>query len=99
MLILSKNVFRTPVGRYRKGPGTVSERTFIVSQEQEIQMECEALVDLLMRRYADRLTPAMVDGVRGSVEAVVKTVAAVRSVPLAHGDAPLLGFVPVRTDG
>jgi hypothetical protein len=52
-----------------------------------------------MRRYGDRLTPDMVDGLRGSVEAVVKTVAAVRSVPLAHGDAPLFGFAPVRKDG
>jgi hypothetical protein len=52
-----------------------------------------------MRRYGDRLTPDMVDGLRGAVEAVVKTVAAVRSVPLANGDAPLLGFAPVRTDG
>jgi hypothetical protein len=41
----------------------------------------------------------MVDGLRGSVEAVVKTVAAVRSVTLANGDAPLLGFAPVRKDG
>jgi hypothetical protein len=70
-----------------------------VSQEPEIQGECEATVDLLMRRYGDRLTPDMVDGLRGSVEAVVKTVAAVRSVPLANGDAPLLGFAPVRKDG
>jgi hypothetical protein len=70
-----------------------------VSQEPEIQGECEATVDLLMRRYGDRLTPDMVDGLRGSVEAVVKTVAAVRSVTLANGDAPLLGFAPVRKDG
>jgi len=41
----------------------------------------------------------MVDGLRGSVEAVVKTVAAVRSVTLANGDAPLFGFAPVRKDG
>ena len=70
-----------------------------MSQEQEIQVECEAAFDLLMRRYGDRLTPDMVDGLRGSVEAVVKTVAAVRSVTLANGDAPLLGFAPVRKDG
>ena len=70
-----------------------------MSQEQEIQGECEAAFNLLMRRYGDRLTPDMVDGLRGSVEAVVKTVAAVRSVTLANGDAPLFGFVPVRKDG
>jgi hypothetical protein len=70
-----------------------------VSQEPESRGECEAAVDLLRRRYGDRLTPDMVDGLRGAVEAVVKTVAAVRSVPLANGDAPLRGFAPVRTDG
>jgi hypothetical protein len=70
-----------------------------VSQEQEIQVECEAAFNLLMRRYGDRLTPDMVDGLRGAVEAVGKTVAAVRAVPLANGDAPLRGFAPVRTDG
>ncbi|MBP1777753.1 MAG: hypothetical protein H6Q86_3763 [candidate division NC10 bacterium] len=61
-------------------------------------MECEAAFDLLIRRYGERLTPEMVDGLRGSVEAVVKTVAAVRSVKLANGDAPLLGFAPVRKE-
>jgi hypothetical protein len=70
-----------------------------VSQEQEFQLESEAAFNLLMRRYGDRLTPDMVDGLRGSVEAVVKTVAAVRSVTLANGDAPLVGFAPFRKDG
>ena len=70
-----------------------------MSQEQEFRVECEAAFDLLMRRFGDRLTPEMVDGLRGSVEAVVKTVAAVRSVKLANGDAPLLGFAPVRKEG
>jgi len=69
-----------------------------VSQEQGVQVECEAAFDLLMQRYGDRLTPEMVDGLRGSVEAVVKTVAAVRSVKLANGDAPLLGFAPVHKE-
>jgi hypothetical protein len=70
----------------------------IVSQEQGLRVECEAAFDLLMHRYGDRLTPEMVDGLRGSVEAVVKTVAAVRSVKLENGDAPLLGFTPVRKE-
>jgi hypothetical protein len=85
--------------RIKPIPLTVSERTCIVSQEQEIRVECEVAFDLLMHRYGSRLTPEMVDGLRGSVEAVVKTVAAVRSVTLANGDAPLLGFVPVRKEG
>jgi len=70
-----------------------------VSEEQEIQMECEAAFDLLMRRYGDRLTPEMVDGLRGSVETVVKTVAAVRSMRLEIGDAPLVCLAPSRREG
>ena len=70
-----------------------------MSEVLPIQKECEAAFDLLMRRYGDRLTPEMAEGLRGSVEAVVKTVAAVRSVKLENGDAPLIGFAPVRKEG
>ena len=70
-----------------------------MSEELPIQRECEAAFDLLMRRYGERLTPEMAEGLRGSVEAVVKTVAAVRSVPLGNGDAPLFGFTPVKEEG
>ncbi len=65
-----------------------------MDHEQEIPAECEAAFEWLMRRYGDRLTPEMADGLRASVEGVVKTVAAMRKVPLANGDAPLLGFDP-----
>jgi hypothetical protein len=70
-----------------------------VSEDQEIQRECEAALDFLMRRYGERLTPEMREGLRGSVETVVKTVAAVRSVRLENGDAPLGGFAPLRGEG
>jgi hypothetical protein len=70
-----------------------------VSQERAIQEECDAAFDLLMRRYGDRLTPEMAEGLRGAVQAVAKTVAAVRSVRLENGEAPLTGFAPVRKEG
>jgi len=70
-----------------------------VSEVLPIQKECEAAFELLMRRYGDRLSPEMTEGLRGAVEAVVKTVAAVRSVKLENGDAPLIGFTPVRKEG
>jgi hypothetical protein len=70
-----------------------------VSEDQEIQRECEAALDFLMRRYGERLTPEMREGLRGSVETVAKTVAAVRSVRLENGDAPLGGFAPLRGEG
>ncbi len=70
-----------------------------MSEDQRMQTESEAAFDLLMRRYGDRLTPEMVEGLRGSVEAVEKTVVALRSVRLENGDAPLVGFAPVRREG
>jgi len=70
-----------------------------VTDEQEFRQECEAAFDLLIRRYGDRLSPEMVAGLRGSVEAVVKTVRALRSIRLQNGDAPLLGFGHIRKEG
>lgn len=70
-----------------------------MSDEQEIQRECQAVFEWLMDRYGNRLTPEMADGLRATVEGVVKTVAAVRSVKLENGEAPLLGFTPVRKEG
>jgi hypothetical protein len=70
-----------------------------VSEDPEIQRECEAVLELLMRPYGDRLTPEMREGLRGSVETVVKTVAAVRSVRLENSEAPLGGFAPLRGEG
>jgi len=70
-----------------------------VSEDHGIQRECEAAFDLLMDLYGDRLTPEMREGLRGSVETVVKTVAAVRSVRLENGEAPLGGFAPLRGEG
>ncbi len=70
-----------------------------MSEEQGIRKECEAAFEWLLHRYGDRLTPEMADGLRGAVETVVKTVAAVRAVPLANGEAPLTAFAPLRKDG
>ena len=69
-----------------------------MGEEEKIRMESEAALDLLRCRYGDRLTPEMADGLRASVEAVVKTAAAIRSVRLGNGDAPLVGFAPSRTE-
>jgi len=52
----------------------------------------------LMQHYGGRLSPEMAEMLRGAVDAVLKTVSPVRDVPLANGDAPLLGFAPVRTE-
>jgi hypothetical protein len=70
-----------------------------VSEEERLRLESEAAFELLMRRYGDRLSPEVAADLRGCVEAVVKTVTALRSVRLENGDAPLLGFAPVRKAG
>lgn len=70
-----------------------------MSDEQDIRLECEAAFEFLMRRYGERLTPEMVEGLRGSVETVVRTVAALRAVKLENGDAPLVGLPPPRRAG
>ena len=69
-----------------------------MNDEQRIQQESGAAFDFLMRRYGDRLSPEMADELRGCVEAVVKTVAALRSARLENGEAPLVGFAPVRKE-
>ena len=66
--------------------------------EPRPEMESEAAFDFLMHRYGDRLTPEMVDGLGRSVETVVKTVTALRSVRLENGDAPLVCFTPLRKE-
>ena len=70
-----------------------------MTDEQEFRQECEAAFDLLMRRYGNRLSSEMVDGLRGSVEAVVRTVRTLRSIKLQNGDAPLVVFAHVREEG
>ena len=61
-----------------------------------VREECEAALNGLLSRYGDRLSPAMREELRESVEAVVKTVTELRSVPLGNGEEPLGTFVPFR---
>jgi hypothetical protein len=67
-----------------------------VHGESDLQRECDAAYEMLMRLYGDRLSPEMADGLRAAVESVVKTVTALRATPLANGDAPLLAVAPPR---
>jgi len=65
-----------------------------VHGESDLQQECDAAYEMLMRRYGDRLSPEMADGLRAAVESVVKTVTTLRAIPLANGDAPLPSAAP-----
>ncbi len=65
-----------------------------MDMDQKLEVEAADAFEWLMHRYGDRIAPDMEPGLRTSVEGVVKTVVAVRKVPLANGEAPLLGFTP-----
>jgi len=58
--------------------------------------EVDQLFALVRARYGDRLTPAELDEVRKSVEAVVRTSRALRAVKLENTDEPFPPFAPYR---
>jgi hypothetical protein len=67
-----------------------------VAEDPGVRGEGEAALNGLLSRYGDRLTPAMREELSEAVSGVVKTVTALRSVPLANGEAPLSPLVPYR---
>ncbi len=69
-----------------------------MSGQQGIEQEREAALAWLLGRYGDRITPEMQANLRGAVETVVRTVAAVRAVRLDNDEAPLPCFAPVRKE-
>jgi hypothetical protein len=66
---------------------------------EEIKAETEMLLEMVLCRYGERLTPEMRDGMRGAVETVVKTLIPLRSVKLENQDAPFIHFAPFRERG
>ncbi len=67
-----------------------------MAEDRKIQEESESTFIRLKHLYGDRLSPRMQEELRESVGAVVKTVAALRSVRLENGEAPLPPFAPFR---
>ncbi len=67
-----------------------------MAEERRILEESESTFIRLKQLYGDRLSPTMQEELRESVGAVVKTVAALRSVRLENGEAPLAPFTPFR---
>ncbi len=70
-----------------------------MNPDQGVHEESSAAFELLLRRYGDRLTPDMAEGLRSAVESVVRTLAALRSVKLENGETPLTGFTPEPPTG
>ena len=67
-----------------------------MAEDHGIREESEAAFNRLLQLYGDRLSPTMQEELRESVGAVVKTVAALRSVRLENGEAPLAPSAPFR---
>lgn len=62
------------------------------------EAEKEYLCDLIRRRYGNRLSAEDFEAVKKGVDGVVKAVAALRSVPLANSDEPMMRFIPNREE-
>jgi hypothetical protein len=56
--------------------------------------EAELLFALVRERYGSRLSPDELEAVRAGVAAIVEAAQALRAVPLANADSPLLPLRP-----
>jgi hypothetical protein len=70
-----------------------------MEDQERLKVESEMLLEMVLGRYGDRLTPEMVEGVRGAAETVAKTLIPLRSVKLENHDPPFVQFAPFRKRG
>ena len=66
---------------------------------KDLQAAAEDLFVFLTRLYGDRFTPEMARELRGAVETVARTTAALKSVPMSRVGEPSLPFQPFRKEG
>ena len=64
----------------------------------DAQAEIDALMDLVRRRYGDRLDAEQLEGVRKGVQGVVEGARALRAVVLRNADEPFQPFAPFRAE-
>ena len=62
------------------------------------QAEIDVLMDLVRRRYGDRLSAEQFEGVRKGVQGVVEGARALRAVVLKNTDEPFQPFAPFRSE-
>jgi hypothetical protein len=60
--------------------------------------EVDLMMELILHRYAPRLTLEQLEAVRATVERVVRDVQALRAVRLRSSDEPTPAFVPFRAE-
>ena len=58
--------------------------------------ETQCLVDLVEKRYGDRLNPEQMEDVKKTIEDIRKMTDALRSVNLRNSDEPVTQFTPYR---
>jgi len=69
-----------------------------MNQQNEVKTQNEVLLNCLKGLYHDRFSPEMQNDLKAAMETVVKTVVALRSVPLnSYGDLSL-PFTPFRKE-
>jgi len=69
-----------------------------MNDQNEVKTQKEVLFDCLKGLYCDRFSPEMANDLKAAMETVVKTVVALRSVPLnSYGDL-YLPFTPFRKE-
>jgi len=64
----------------------------------DAQAEIDLLMDLVRRRYGDRLSAEQLEGVRKGLQGVVEGARALRAVVLKNADEPFQPFVPFRSE-
>jgi len=69
-----------------------------MSDKNDSNFEKEYLSGMIQHRYGNRLSIQDIEEVKKGVDGVIKTVAALRSVPLANSDEPMLRFTPYREE-
>jgi hypothetical protein len=70
-----------------------------MSDSKAQDAEAEALFQMVKSRYGDRLDADQLDEVRESVDDLIETARALRSVKLGNGDEPMSVFTPYLGDG
>ena len=70
-----------------------------MSESKTTDAEIDARLNLVERRYGDRLPPDKLDDVRKTVGEIVESAEAMMAVKLDNSDEPLSLFLPYRREG
>ena len=70
-----------------------------MNDPSEVKTQGDILFSFFTRLYGERFSPEMQNDLRAAMEAVSKTVVALRSVPIHQYGDPSLWFAPFRKEG